>query len=72
MQFLDDSKLKGCCDWQDYCRLNHICNRDMQCRSPCGIVIETELAIAQQRYAVEQEIENLYKTSEQLFQEQQS
>lgn len=61
-QFLDDSKLERCCsNWQDYCRfestLNHYCASD--------------LAIAQRRYAVEQEIDNLYKTSEQLFQDQQ-
>lgn len=60
-QFLDNSKLERCCsNWQDNCRFEHTLNR-----------CETDLAIAQRRYAVEQEIDNLYKTSEQLFQDQQ-
>ena len=59
-QFLDDSKLERCCSfWQDNCRFEHSLNR-------CA----TDLAIAQRRHALEQEIDNLYKTSEQLFQDQ--
>jgi hypothetical protein len=60
-QFLDDSKLEHCSTWQDYC-----------CRfeSPWNHCA-TDLAIAQRRYAVEQEIDNHYKTCEQLFQDQQ-
>ncbi len=60
-QFLDESKLERCCsNWQDCCRLEHSLNR-----------CETDLAIAQRRNAVEREIDDLYKSSEQLFQDQQ-
>jgi hypothetical protein len=60
-QFLDDSKLEHCSTWQDYCcRFESTWNH-------CA----TDLAIAQRRYAVEQEIDNHYKTCEQLFQDQQ-
>ena len=59
-QFLDSSKLERCCsNWQDNCRFENTLNR-----------CETDLAIAQRRYAVEQEIDNLNKTGEQLFQDQ--
>jgi hypothetical protein len=61
-KFLDNSKLERCCsNWQDNtCQFERTLNR-----------CETDLAIAQRRYAVEQEIDNLYKTGEQLFQDQQ-
>ena len=60
-QFLDESKLERCClFWQNNCRFEDSSNR-------CA----TDLAIAQRRFAVEQEIDNLYKSSEQLYQDQQ-
>ena len=64
-QFLDDSKLERCCSsLQDNCRFEHSFEHSL---NRCA----TDLAIAQRRHAVEQEIDNLYKTSEQLFQDQQ-